>query len=675
MTFNTIQLLRRTLRRATSTAELPARPARTQPNLTEMNAIRAAIAAGRTKAAVRMLRKVRLNWRVSPESLRWVSEDIPLERVLGVTALLSSRGNYGFAAAILAEANYQEAAVGIRRSIAQTLVYGGQHELAASLFRDLSSGHPLTEEYTEEMRIRDSQRLGLSELYFRSNHHIRDVRGPTETDLRGFLLIYNVSNPVLTGLMVPLVRPLVQQGYSLAAVTIGTLRTPKSGIPEFDKLQGSVGPGGKAFVGRPRRELSQDWRIDWAAGIAEAGGINYFPYFQERLSQKARRYRADILSDPHSAKRFAALQQQADVALEICEYLLALAAHNKPIRIALMDSHFAPQGIIREWCNQVGRLHGIHAVALSVGYENYFSNLASLEATTLAVEDLTAQPNLRQPFLGGPHRLEASLAEAPHLDRDPDDQLMAWICQNRSKVGMSSRPRADVLRKAHAIRATGGQVFVALGKVSIDFAAPGDRGFAHPDFISWINHLIEAVSGTGNLLLIKPHPHELREEIVVEGVELLRELVVPELPDNVLFLEHDSFNTHDLAEFVDVAFLWNGTAALEFSVLGVPVVAASIWADRDYPVGLQILRSREEYAEVLYGERLLMLAEGVERRAAMFLRLMRSDHVAMPYKYLRRAATNLTVGPPQLDLDRLSALEETPDLFVQRASSRFFEFS
>jgi hypothetical protein len=31
--------------------------------------------------------------------------------------------------------------------------------------------------------------------------------------------------------------------------------------------------------------------------VVEAEGINYFGYFQERLSQKARRYRVDVMRD------------------------------------------------------------------------------------------------------------------------------------------------------------------------------------------------------------------------------------------------------------------------------------------------------------------------------------------------------------------------------------------
>ncbi len=646
------------------------------PSSAEVNAIRSAIAEGRQKAAVRLLGEANIKWRLQPESWRWISETAPPERVLPVALLLSKRGHYDLAAKILAETDFSDASVGLRRGIGRALDDGGHHELAISVFEDLISAQQLhPRDYTDEMRNRDARRLGVARLHLTANGYVEKITAPTGTNVKGFVLIYNVGNPVLTGLMVPLVRPLMEQGYGLAAAVQGTLTTQVLRISDFDNLQGCVAPDGKSFVGAPRQKLSREWRIDWGAGIAEAGGINYFAYFQERLSQQARKYRVTDLTDPESAKRFAALQLRADVALTLCEKLLTLADHSRPIRIALMDSHFAPQGIIREWCVQIGRSHGIHAVAISVGYENYFSNLTSREATTLAVEDLTAQPEVRQPYLGGLHRMEACLAENPHLDREPDDQLMSWICQDRSNVGESSRSREHVSRRVQKVRADGGKVFVALGKVSIDFAAPGDRGFAHDDFVSWINHLIEAVTGTDNLLLIKPHPHELRKEIVVQGVQLLRELVVPDLPRNVLFLEHDAFNTHELAEFVDTAFLWNGTAALEFSVLGVAVVLASIWADRDYPVGLEVLRSRKEYEDVLSGKRALVSAAGVQRRAATFLRLMRSDHVAIPYRYLRRAATNLTIGAPTFDLGRLLELEKLPDPYVQRASSRFFEFS
>jgi hypothetical protein len=640
-------------------------------------AIRSAILEGREAEAARLLMKVGGTWRTDPARWHWVRESGSSENLIKAALRLATLGWHEFSAMLLAGVDYSRTSLSVRRKISQVLVQGGQHERAIALIKNLiSEQEQAPAPHDAEMQVRDANRLGLAELFYLGNKYLEKLQAPARTDVNGFVLIYNVSNWVLPGVMVPMIDPLMRRGYAVAAVTTGTLKTPQSGIPEFDALQWCITPNGKGFAERPRGKLSRNWRIDWIAGIVETGGINYFEYFQERLSQKARRYRADITKDPETAKGFADLHQQADLALDVCEKLLSVAKLGKPIRIAIMDSHFAPQGVIREWCKQVGRLYGIHAVALGVGYENYFSNLSTLEATTLAVEDLTAQPKLRQPFLGGEHRMARFLSEQPCMDADADEQVLSWVRQDRSKI-VTGAPssRKDILALATDIRAGGNKVFVALGKVSIDFAAPGDRGFAHNDFIDWILHIIEAVSGTENLLLVKPHPHEIRKEIVVQGVQLLRDLVPQQLPDNVLFLDHDAFNTHELADFIDGAFLWNGTAAVEFPVLGVPVFPASIWAPCDYPVGLEILRSRHDYEQVLKGRRALTLSETTQRRSAVFLRLMRSDHVAIPYRYLRRAATNISVGPPRLDVEELSRLERTTDLFVERAASRFFEFA
>ena len=665
------QVQRRIRTGRTAQSEAPA-----DPSTTDRDAIQLAISLGRRTEAVRRLRRANRRWRRNPRAWEWVASCASPESVVPVALQLSRQGTYAFAAAILARVDVGSLPPHQQRAVSHALGHGGKHSEAADLLRRLMARQESgATDYPLEMRARDQRRLAIETLHLQANDHIDSLPDTSDVALKGCVVVYNVANPVLTGLMVPLVHPLRQLGYHVAAATCGTLETVPSGVRSFDRLHGIVAPDGRRLRGIARPRLGHEWRIDWEAGVVEADGINYYAYFQERLAQRARRYRVDVLTDQDLKERFSTLLHQSDVALTVCERLLEVATSELPVRIALMDSHFAPYGVIREWCRRVGYQHGIHAVALSVGYENYYSNLTSLEARTLAVEDLTAQPRLRQPFLGGTHRLQAALADDPGLGRDADHEVLSWIRQDRSKVRPASPDRERTCRAVEHTRRRGGKVFVALGKVSIDFAAPGDRGIVHDDFVSWIRHLIRSVRGTENLLLIKPHPHELRQEIVVGGVQLLRELLPPDLPSNVVFLEHDTFNTHELAELVDTAFLWNGTAALEFSVLGVPVAAESVWAHDDYPIGLEVLPSRDVYDRVLRGEDTMTCSPETRRRAAAYLRLMRSTHVAIPYTYLRRPATNMAVGAPALNLEKLAALREAPDPFVERAAHRFFEFS
>ena len=654
------------------------RPLHGAPTKVQRRAIRRALSEGRIKKAARLLEQTSPKWRRDPEAWQWVSDTAPPGTVIPVALQLSRArraGSYAFAAGILTRTDLEAATPEQRRPVGRALIHGSQHESAISYFEKLvASGRDPGEDDPDEKPGHNRLQLELAQFYLAANDYVGKLASPTRTEVQGFVVVYNLRKQVLAGLMVPMAGPLMNQGYPLKALSAGTVATPATGIPAFDRLEGCIAPGGSRVVGKPQK-LAHDWTIDWPAGVVEADGINYYTYFQERLARVAKAYRIDILEHPESAKKFDQLLRQSDVALSMCERVLDLALEEgKPVRIATQGTHFAPAGIIREWCLQVGRKHGIHAVALSVGYENYYSNLTSLEATTVAVEDLTAQPTVRQPFLGSLHRLEAALAEDPTLDADPDEQVLSWIVQDRSRVELSSQGRDDVIDRVELTRAAGGKVFVALGKVTVDFAAPGDCGFAHADFVEWVNHLVEAVAGTDNLLLIKPHPHELREEIVKEGVQRLRDLIVPGLPENVVFLDHNAFNTHELADLVDAAFLWNGTAILEFSVLGVPVVPASVWAERDYPVGFEVLGTRGDYERVLRGERELTMPPGAARRSAAMLRLMRSEHVAIPYAYVRRAATNLDTRAPWLDVEMLQKLAENPDPYVERAASRFFEF-
>lgn len=476
--------------------------------------------------------------------------------------------------------------------------------------------------------------------------------------------------------MVPLAYNLAKGGYASCAVVHSTMSSPRCGVDEFDKLAGCIAPDGQSFMDEIRTEkLDNNWNIDWSAGIAEAEGINFFAYLHERVAQQARKYSVDIGEDEVSAKYFTTLLKMSDVALSLCKKLRNLSSLGLPIRVAVMDSHFAPSGIIRQWCYAEGYKYDIHAVAMGVSYENYFSNLSTAEAGTLVIDDMTAQPELRAPVLGGRHRFRQFLSERPEMAEPADAVVLSWINQNRSLTEANSEVRSSILERIKEARSKGNKVFMAMGKVSIDFAAPGDRGFAHTDFIDWINHLIESVSQTDNILLIKPHPHELRKEIVVNGVQMLRELVPEDLADNVVFLPHSAFNSYELASYLDAVLLWNGMGTVEFPILGVPVVPASTWNPHDYPVGTEILQTRTEYEELLSGEREISVSPTVKNLCAAYLRFLRSEFLGIPFRYVRRAAVNAYIGPPTLYEEDLNRLRDEGDLHVERAAARFFEFA
>lgn len=524
-------------------------------------------------------------------------------------------------------------------------------------------------EQSESLSSRIEHTLFSQSTYETYARYIEEYPTPNPN---GYVVLFDLGHRVANGLMVPITYALLRSGYAVCSAVSSSM--PKSPLSEFDGISALIRGDGTAINDRVggHSTLLNDWVLDWDNGEVSCDGINYFPFFLERISKLGKCYRADLRA-PGAQELFDDLLRRSDFGIELCKRLLKLAELGKPIRIAAMDTHFAPWGVVRRWCDSVGKDFGIHMVALSSGYENYFSNLSSIEARTIAVENMTANSTLRHPFLGGAERFEKFLEEDPSVLSGRDDVLQ-WIKMDRSRTASSNFVQRKVVTdRIKGARESGRKVFAAFGKVLIDFAAPDDRGRVFSDFPEWILFLVEAVERSDALLIVKPHPHEIRREIAMEGVETMRDLLPDTLPDSVIFLDHDAFNSYELAELVDVSFIWNGTISCEFPVLGCPVVAESVWADRDYPVGSHIVRSQKEYMDIIDGKAHVPLSEHTRDRAAAFLRFMGSRDVSIPFKYVRRAGTNKPIGANKLYFGELKQLEREGDPSVDLIVSRFFE--
>ncbi|MDR5907502.1 hypothetical protein [Franzmannia qiaohouensis] len=489
----------------------------------------------------------------------------------------------------------------------------------------------------------------------------------------GHVVVFDLGSRVTTGLMVPISLVLLKQGYSVSSAVASTM--PKSDLKVLSNVSAVIRTNGFSFTNEPwnSQSLRNEWVIDWPSGIVSCDGVNYFTFFLERISKLERSYRGTLASE-RSNKLFDEILKKSDVALSFCKNLLSVAEKEKPVRVVTMDTHFAPWGVVRKWCEVFGAEKGIHLIGLSIAYENYFSNLTSIEASTISVEDMTARSDLRHPFLGGRYRFEKFLEKVGPNEISRENAL-SWINVNRSRTNsISEQDRAEVLGKVSKAREQGKKVFCLMGKVLIDFAAPDDVGNVYADFETWINDLIRLSSKNDAILIIKPHPHEIRSEIVQEGVQCLREILPKSLPESVIYLDHSLFNSSELASLVDTAFVWNGTVCAEFPVLGCPVIGESIWSARDYPLNQHIINNEEDYIRIFNGKIDVPLSEDTIYRAIAHLHFMKCSDVAIPLKYVKRAGTNQSVGANVFYDEELALLEKEGDSNVEKAASRFFEF-
>lgn len=328
----------------------------------------------------------------------------------------------------------------------------------------------------------------------------------------------------------------------------------------------------------------------------------------------------------------------------------------------------APYSIIRDFCiNKKDYRLGI--ISVTAAYESYFSNLGSKFAHTIAVTDLTLDPWVRAPFLPRRDRFERWYA----ANRDNEEyrrQAEAVFTVNRAGVEGTDRERA-ILARIKAAKAQGRKIVCAFGKVPVDLCVPYDGGPAHADMADWITHTVEVCGGADNiLLLVKPHPHELRPEIALDLVEGFTDLIATEVKDNVMILGHRDINAHALAPHLDLAVLYNGSSGLELTAQGVPVMMCAHFGRLDYPVDLIYPESRAQYAAYLRAGAYRKPDAELRRRAAFMITYMGTGDVSFVNDYAFRPVTNDKIGVPRWKWEKVERLLREGDPEMARVARR-----
>jgi hypothetical protein len=186
----------------------------------------------------------------------------------------------------------------------------------------------------------------------------------------------------------------------------------------------------------------------------------------------------------------------------------------------------------------------------------------------------------------------------------------------------------------------------------------------------WLNHTIDCVRGSDTLLLIKPHPHELRNEIATFLTERFLDLIEGEPPDNVATLGHDWFTIQEISEIIDLGAVYNGTTAIELGMLGLPVVLCSDFGPVDYPVGHPLPRDREHYRRMLRFEEPALAGADLQARSVAWLHYLASDEAAIDYRYHARGVTNRRIYPPWWFGDDIERYAREGDPNVRRIAER-----
>ena len=460
---------------------------------------------------------------------------------------------------------------------------------------------------------------------------------------KGILVLLVKGAQELNLLPLLAIRELKQRGFATVSLVSGILDHEPTGIAEIDQISGQLSPSldsAKWQASTP--DDGQAWVIDEDACKMLYNGIDVYWGVREYLCCQGRRYSIDFRA-PATQTLMRTLKRRIELIGMCLRKISEIGKRlNLPIQIVVPYVHVGTHYYARQYLNALSASQDIALIQSVPAYENYFANFGTDVSTTLAVQDMTDRPDLSA----------ASYAPADVFERHYRDladkqgvleQTRQWIRQNRvqRKAELQHSARLEFLKSE---RQGGKKVVCVFGKVLFDLYMPRGDGAVHADMRDWFEHSIAIASKNDHVhLVIKPHPHEVRDEIALYPTEFLKDWLPASLPSNVHVLGHDEFNLFELADVLDLALLWNGTSALELGVLGIPTVIGAYYSQIDYPVGHIVPNSRSHYEELIASREIPAISPEVALRSAALINYFRHPEIATPYRYTHRGLTNKSI--------------------------------
>lgn len=515
------------------------------------------------------------------------------------------------------------------------------------------------------------KRAAELEFLSESAHWYGSIRQPAKP--KGIVMIAPRNAGQLTKYPMAVLMELKKRGWAVIPLVEGVLPVEPTGDPRIDQFIGCVlqdvrlAPE-RAASFKPIKGFSADiptgrlrWgRMDLSQPLWEEGAINRRRYNVDFTCPSLQKFLGRLVE--WTRLQGVVLQNAQEVFGELGLRVGTMA----PMQARL------PDAVVRFYCEQRGHPETFFCLHASNGYENYFANFSRAFSTKCGLRNVTAHPELRTASFPIPAEFEAW-----YQTLGGRSERMLLQVRDTTKVRRSTRvtptPPPEglaCLDRVRAWKANGGKVACAFGKVVCDMAAPTDGGPAHKNLKDWLNHTIESVRGSRTLLLIKPHPHELRNEIATFLTEHLVDLIEVDIPDNVIVTGQDWFDIHELGEWLDLGLIYNGTTAVELGLMNIPAVLCADFAPTDYPIGHAVPRNRADYRRLVRFERAAVAAPDLPQRAAAWIHYMSGDLVTIPYRYHSRPLTNKVTTPPRWFREDIVRYLARGDLKVARLARR-----
>jgi hypothetical protein len=364
-----------------------------------------------------------------------------------------------------------------------------------------------------------------------------------------------------------------------------------------------------------------DWVVEIENEKIEAEGINFFPIIRSTLRALQKRYNI-FYRDQNNHPVYLDLIRSCDLLLKYFLLLRDYAQHNnKKIRLVGWEANYIPNGVLKILCDRFAHYRDIEYIDLERGYVGYFGQHHFRESY-ITCSNLTKN---KASFGWSVLKQELEEFDARNIDLH---KLLKPISNALEKDIYSEIPhnQKKVIQTIEAYKSRGKKVFVLFAHLFYD-APLDDKSPAFNGMCNWLTETVKYFNGKEDLLLIKPHPAEIRKD---EPKKIPSEQLEPflsdiELSENILLLEPRLFTVRDLSPYLSCGLIWSSSVAMELVILGIPCIIAG----KPYYKALDFnfAKDKEHYFHMIEQSHEINVTEKHKTDVAKFLYLIEKKHV------------------------------------------------
>jgi len=314
-----------------------------------------------------------------------------------------------------------------------------------------------------------------------------------------------------------------------------------------------------------KKTMYFDWEVDLKNEITKVKDIDFFPLMRTTLRAVLKRYNIDF-TNKNVISKSKEMIRSMDLLLQ---YLILLKKFskekNKEIKIIGWEYNYIPNGFFNISCKELMDNRDVEYIDISRGYKHYFgghTRQSYFSAVNLTQSEFRNRNSISKKVV---------LKTIKNIDQNEIVKPINIVFNKAKKSRQISEEQKPIIYKCNRFLKDGKNVFVLFSHLFYDNPVY-DCTVAFKNMCDWINYTIKIFKNSKDLLLLKPHPKEIRLDIPeAEPNETLESYIGENFSsslENIVLLKPRTFNLYHLYPYISCGLIWKSSASNELLYLG-----------------------------------------------------------------------------------------------------------